>query len=171
LVAVAHFSGGRLPWVLRVARAGGWFEGGKLNVSYNCLDRHLNTRGDQVAIIWEGDNPNEDRKITYRELHEEVCKLANVHEARGVQKGDRVCIYMPMIPEAACRDAGLHAHRRRALHRLRRLLARFAARSHQRLRMQAAHHLRRERARRPHVPLKKNADKASKSAPASTPAS
>jgi len=77
-----------------------WFDGGKLNVSYNCLDRHLETRGDQVAIIWEGDNPNEDRKITYRELHAEVCKLANVFKARGVQKGDRVCIYLPMIPEA-----------------------------------------------------------------------
>jgi acetyl-CoA synthetase len=78
-----------------------WFEGGKLNVSYNCLDRHLNTRGDQVALIWEGDNPNEDRKLTYRELHAEVCKLANVMKMRGVQKGDRVCIYMPMIPEAS----------------------------------------------------------------------
>ncbi|MBK1694990.1 acetate--CoA ligase [Chromatium weissei] len=78
-----------------------WFEGGKLNVSENCLDRHLATRGDQVAIIWEGDNPNEDRKITYRELHAEVCKLANVFKARGVNKGDRVCIYLPMIPEAA----------------------------------------------------------------------
>ena len=78
-----------------------WFEGGKLNVSYNCLDRHLATRGDQVAILWEGDNPEEDRKLTYRELHAEVCKLANVMKARGVRKGDRVCIYLPMIPEAA----------------------------------------------------------------------
>ena len=78
-----------------------WFTGGKLNVSYNCLDRHLETRGDQVAIIWEGDNPNEDRKITYRELHEEVCKFANVMKSRGVKKGDRVSIYLPMIPEAA----------------------------------------------------------------------
>jgi acetyl-CoA synthetase len=78
-----------------------WFEGGKLNISYNCLDRHLDTRGDQVAIIWEGDDPNEDRKLTYRELHAEVCRLANVLKARGVQKGDRVCIYLPMIPEAA----------------------------------------------------------------------
>jgi len=78
-----------------------WFEGAKLNVAYNCLDRHLDTRGDQVAIIWEGDDPNEDRKITYRELHEEVCKFANVLKARGVSKGDRVSIYLPMIPEAA----------------------------------------------------------------------
>ena len=78
-----------------------WFIGGKLNVAYNCLDRHLDTRGDQVAIIWEGDNPNEDRKITYRELHAEVCKLANVLKSRGVKKGDRVSLYLPMIAEAA----------------------------------------------------------------------
>src|SRR5512139_3257205 len=77
-----------------------WFEGGKLNVSYNCLDRHLATRGDQVAIIWEGDDPSEDKKITYRQLHAEVNKFANVLKSRGVKKGDRVCIYMPMIPEA-----------------------------------------------------------------------
>ena len=78
-----------------------WFLGGKLNVSYNCLDRHLDTRGDQTAIIWESDNPNEDKHITYRELHADVCKFANVLKSRGVKKGDRVCIYMPMIPEAA----------------------------------------------------------------------
>ena len=78
-----------------------WFKGGKLNASYNCLDRHLAERGDQVAIIWESDDPNEDRKITYAELHAEVSKFANVLKARGVNKGDRVSIYMPMIPEAA----------------------------------------------------------------------
>ena len=78
-----------------------WFKNAKLNVSYNCLDRHLETRGDQVAIIWEGDNPDEDRKITYRELHQEVCQFSNVLKARGVNKGDRVSLYMPMIPEAA----------------------------------------------------------------------
>ncbi|MFY9976432.1 MAG: acetate--CoA ligase [Chromatiaceae bacterium] len=78
-----------------------WFKGGKLNVSYNCLDRHLESRGDQVAIIWEGDNPAEDRKITYRELHAEVSRFANVLKSKGVKKGDRVCIYLPMIPEAA----------------------------------------------------------------------
>ncbi len=78
-----------------------WFKGGKLNVSYNCVDRHLDSRGDQVAIIWEGDDPNEDRKITYRELHEEVCRFANVLKDRGVKKGDRVSLYLPMIPEAA----------------------------------------------------------------------
>ena len=78
-----------------------WFEGGKLNVSYNCIDRHLATRGDQTAIIWEGDDPNDSKHITYKQLHAEVCKLANVLKARGVTKGDRVCLYMPMIPEAA----------------------------------------------------------------------
>ncbi len=78
-----------------------WFEGAKLNVSYNCLDRHLETRGNQVAIIWEGDNPQEDRKITYKELHEQVCRFANALKNLGVKKGDRVCIYLPMIPEAA----------------------------------------------------------------------
>jgi len=78
-----------------------WFEGGKLNASYNCLDRHLETRGDQTAIIWEGDEPGQDRKISYRELHAETCKFANVLKSRGVKKGDRVSIYMPMVPEAA----------------------------------------------------------------------
>ena len=78
-----------------------WFEDGELNVAYNCIDRHLEKRGDQVAIIWEGDDPAEDTKITYRALHDQVCRLANVMKAQGVEKGDRVCIYMPMIPEAA----------------------------------------------------------------------
>ncbi|MFP4609923.1 MAG: acetate--CoA ligase [Thiohalophilus sp.] len=77
-----------------------WFEGGKLNVAYNCIDRHLDKRGDQTAIIWEGDDPNDAKHITYRELHEQVSKLGNVLKERGVKKGDRVCIYMPMIPEA-----------------------------------------------------------------------
>ena len=78
-----------------------WFEGGELNVSYNCLDRHLENRADQTAIIWEGDDPSVDSKITYRELHEQVCKFANVLKSLGVSKGDRVCIYLPMIAEAA----------------------------------------------------------------------
>lgn len=78
-----------------------WFLGGELNVSVNCLDRHLNTRGDQTAIIWEGDDPNQDKHITYRELHAEVCQFANGLRELGAQKGDRICIYMPMIPEAA----------------------------------------------------------------------
>jgi acetyl-CoA synthetase len=78
-----------------------WFEGGALNVSVNCIDRHLEKRGDQIAIIWEGDNPAHDKKITYLQLHQEVCKFANVLKAQGVNKGDRVCIYLPMISEAA----------------------------------------------------------------------
>jgi acetyl-CoA synthetase len=78
-----------------------WFTGAKLNVSYNCLDRHLETRGDQTAIIWEGDDPEHDRKMTYRELHQEVCRFSNALKRHGVKRGDRVCIYMPMIPETA----------------------------------------------------------------------
>jgi acetyl-CoA synthetase len=78
-----------------------WFIGGELNASVNCIDRHLKNRADQVAIIWEGDDPADDKKITYKELHDEVCRLGNLLRERGVKKGDRVCIYMPMIPEAA----------------------------------------------------------------------
>lgn len=78
-----------------------WYEDGELNVSANCIDRHLATRGDQTAIIWEGDNPDESTHITYNELHTQVCKLANVYKSLGVTKGDRVVLYMPMIPEAA----------------------------------------------------------------------
>ncbi len=78
-----------------------WFINGKLNVSYNCLDRHLEKRGDQVAIIWEGNEPTEDRTLTYRELHEQVCRFANVLKGKGIKKGDRVSIYLPMIPELA----------------------------------------------------------------------
>ncbi len=78
-----------------------WFEDGKLNVSANCVDRHLAKRGDQVAIIWESDDPARDAKITYRELHEQVCRMANVLKDQGVKKGDRVVLYLPMIPEAA----------------------------------------------------------------------
>ncbi|HSR75678.1 MAG TPA: acetate--CoA ligase [Xanthobacteraceae bacterium] len=78
-----------------------WFEDGTTNVSYNCLDRHLEKRGNQTAIIWEGDDPAHDKKITYRELHAEVCRFANVLKAQGVKKGDRVTIYLPMIPQTA----------------------------------------------------------------------
>ena len=77
-----------------------WFKGGKLNVSANCIDRHLAENGNKVAFIWEGDDPKDSKKITYKELHHEVCKFSNVLKLRGVSKGDRVCIYMPMIPEA-----------------------------------------------------------------------
>ena len=78
-----------------------WFVNGKLNVSYNCIDRHLETRGDQTAIIWEGDDPANDAHISFHELHQHVCRLANALKEQGVKKGDRVCIYMPMIPEAS----------------------------------------------------------------------
>ncbi len=78
-----------------------WYEDGTLNASANCIDRHLKTRGDRIAIIWEGDDPTQDEKVTYRQLHERVCKFANVLKANKVKKGDRVTIYLPMIPEAA----------------------------------------------------------------------
>ena len=78
-----------------------WFKGGKLNATVNCIDRHLASRANQTAIIWEGDDPDESNHISYRELHESVCKFSNALKERGVNKGDRVCIYMPMIPEAA----------------------------------------------------------------------
>ena len=78
-----------------------WFEGAKLNAAYNCIDRHLDSKANETAIIWEGDNPEDERKITYQSLHDEVCKFSNLLKSRKVKKGDRVCIYMPMIPEAA----------------------------------------------------------------------
>ena len=77
-----------------------WFEGGRLNACFNCVDRHLATRGEQIAIIWEGNDPDQSRTITYRELHQQVCRLANGLKERGIGKGDRVCLYVPMIPEA-----------------------------------------------------------------------
>jgi acetyl-CoA synthetase len=104
-------AGRRIDWIkpYTKVRSGGfdgdahiaWFEDGTLNASCNCLDRHLATRGEQTAILWEGDDPGEDKRITYRELHRLVCRLANVLKARGVRKGDRVTIYLPMIPEIA----------------------------------------------------------------------
>ncbi len=78
-----------------------WFKGGKTNISYNCIDRHLETRSDQTALIWEGNSVGEDQEITYNQLHKKVCRFANALKAKGVQKGDRVAIYMPMIPELA----------------------------------------------------------------------
>ena len=99
---------GRLTWMKRWESVGSWdfvkpaiqwFAGGQLNVSVNCLDRHLATRGEQTALIWEGDDPSQDRHITYRELYAEVCRFANVLKANGVKRGDRVTIYLPMIPE------------------------------------------------------------------------
>jgi acetyl-CoA synthetase len=101
----------RLDWITKPTRIKNvdftgdvrirWFEDGELNVCYNCVDRHLPHRANQVAIIWEADDPKIDRKITYRELHRNICRLANVLKAQGVKKGDRVTIYLPMIPEAA----------------------------------------------------------------------
>jgi len=78
-----------------------WFEGATLNISYNCVDRHLETRAEQTAIIWESDDPDVDEHISYKDLHQRVCRFANVLKERGVKKGDRVSIYMPMVPEAA----------------------------------------------------------------------
>ncbi len=78
-----------------------WFDGGQTNIVHNCLDRHLESRGDQTAIIWEGNRPDEDATLTFRQLHEQVCRFANVLKSKGVKKGDRVSIYMPMIPELA----------------------------------------------------------------------
>jgi acetyl-CoA synthetase len=104
--------GGRLDWIKPFSKVKDvsfaadnlhirWFYDGQLNLSANCLDRHLKTRGDKTAILWEGDDPNESRAISYRELHAQVCRAANLLKNLGVQKGDRVTIYLPMIPEAA----------------------------------------------------------------------
>ena len=104
--------GKRIDWIKPYTKVGNvsydakdlsirWYEDGTLNASANCLDRHLGARGDQTAIVFEGDEPDDSRHITYRELHEEVCRFSNVLKARGVAKGDRVTIYMPMVPEAA----------------------------------------------------------------------
>ena len=78
-----------------------WFEDGELNVSANCIDRHLADRGDQAAIIWEGDDPNDDATLTYNDLYQQVCQFANALKSQGVRKGDVVCLYMPMVAEAA----------------------------------------------------------------------
>src|SRR5690606_35200598 len=104
--------GKRLDWITAFTRVKNtsfdydnvsikWFEDGTLNACANCIDRHLPARADQTAIIWEGDDPADARHITYRELHEEVCRFANVLKAMGAARGDRITIYMPMIPEAA----------------------------------------------------------------------
>ena len=125
-----------------------WFEGAKTSIAYNCLDRHLQTRGDQIAIIWEGNEPGEDGKLTYRELHEQVCKFANVLKSRGVNKGDRVSIYMPMIPELAI--AMLACARIGAVHSIviRRLFRRCACRSNCGFHLPGCHYHRRHVSRR-----------------------
>ena len=118
-----------------------WFEDGTLNVSANCIDRHLKKREHQVAIIWEPDDPAEPpRHITYGELYREVNIFANVLKSVGVKRGDRVTIYLPMIPEAAFRHAGLRADRGHSLRGVRRLLAGLACRPHHRLQVEACHH-------------------------------
>src|SRR6516225_3599649 len=104
-------SGKRIDWIrpfTKVQNASfegdvhiAWYEDGTLNASYNCIDRHLLRRAEQTAILWEGDDPGDDRRVTYRELHDSVCRFANVLKAKGVKKGDRVTIYLPMIPETA----------------------------------------------------------------------
>ena len=110
-----------------------WFEDGTLNVSANCIDRHLSIRANQTAIIWEPDDPNEAaRQITYEELHREVCRFANVLKAHGVSKGDRVTIYLPMIPEAAYAMLACCAHRRDPFRDFRGFLAGFHCRPHRR---------------------------------------
>ena len=126
-----------LEWDLPFAK---WFLGGTLNVSYNCLDRHVEAgRGDKVAYWWEGE-PGDTRTITYADLLDEVCKFANVLKGLGVERGDRVCIYMPMIPELpvamlACARIGAAP-----LGGVRRLLGRLAVGSHRRRLGEAAHH-------------------------------
>ena len=106
-----------------------WYADGTLNAAANCLDRHLETRGDQTAIIWEGDDPADSRHITYAELHEEVCKFANVLKAEGRQERRPHHHLHADDPRGRRRDAGLRAHRRRPFRRLRRLLARRACRA------------------------------------------
>ena len=125
-----------------------WYEDGTLNVAANCIDRHLKTRGNQVAILWEGDDPKDDAAITFSELHEKVCRFANVLKNLGVNKGDRVTIYMPMIPGGRLRHAGLCAYRRGSFGCVRRLFARFARRAHRGLQIKLRHHGGRGRARR-----------------------
>ncbi len=137
-----------------------WFADGTLNLAANCLDRHLAERGDQTAILWAGDDPAESRTISYRELHEEVCRFANVLKGQGVQRGDRVTIYMPMIPEAAM--AMLACARIGAIHSV--VFGGFSPDSlagpHQRLRFEHCHHRRRGLRGGKHVPLKANVDEA-----------
>ena len=137
-----------------------WYYDGTLNACYNCVDRHLESKGDDVAIIWESDDPSRDLKVTYRELHERVCRFANVLKSLGAKKGDRVTIYLPMIPEAAV--AMLACARIGAVHSV--VFGGFspdvARRPDRRLRLEPRHHRRPGRARREGIPLKANVDEA-----------
>ncbi len=126
-----------------------WYEDGTLNASYNCIDRHLATRGDQTAILWEGDDPGEDRRVTYRELHESVCRLANALKAQGRQEGRPGHDLSADDPRGGGRDAGLRPHRRDPFGRVRRLLAGQPRRAHRGLRLDDPDHRRRGAARRP----------------------
>ena len=129
-----------LEWDLPFAK---WFVGGKLNVAYNCLDRHVTAgHGDQVAYLWEGE-PGDTRTITYSQLLDDVSRLANALKSLGVQRGDRVCIYLGMVPELPMASARVRSHRRAPLGRVRRLLVRLTARSHQRRRGEGRDHRRR----------------------------
>ena len=137
-----------------------WFAGGRLNACYNCVDRHLADRGDKTAIIWAGDEPGEYEHITYRELKHEVCRMANVLTAHGVRKGDRVSIYMPMIPElaytmlACARIGAIHSVVFAGFSR------RVAARPHPRRRLQDRDHRQRGAARRQDDPAQEDTDDA-----------
>ena len=132
-----------------------WYHDGTLNASVNCLDRHLEKRGDQVAIIWEGDEPSDSKTLTYRELYEEVCKFSNVLKDNGVKKGDRVTIYLPMVPEIAV--AVLACARVGAIHSV--IFGGFSPdlnrRAYSRFRFHNYRHGRRRRARRPADPAKR----------------
>ena len=125
-----------------------WFHDGTLNVSTNCIDRHLETRGDQTALLWEGDDPKDSRKISYRELHEEVCRFANVLKAKGVKRGDRVTHLHADDPGNGFRHACLRAHRRRSFGGLRRIFPALARGTHPGLPVPLRRHGRRRLARR-----------------------
>ena len=149
-------------WELPFAK---WFTGGRLNVSYNCLDRHVaDGHGDQVAILWEGE-PGDTRSISYGELLAEVGRTANALKELGVVRGDRVAIYMGMVPELPIAMLACAAHRRRALRGVRRLHRRLAARPHQRRRGARARHRRRRVATRRDRPAQGDRRRGARRAP------
>ena len=142
-----------------------WFEDGTLNASAYCLDRHLATRGDQTAIIWEGDDPKVSKHITYRELHEQVCRLANALKSLGVKKGDRVTHLPADGAGGGGRHAGLRAHRRDPFGGVRRVLARQPRQPHPGLRLRLLITADEGRRGGRSVPLKANVDAALKACP------
>ncbi len=139
----------RTPPTLRTTSRSNGSRTASLNVAYNCIDRHLAKRGDQVAIIWEGDDPKDDKKITYSELHDEVCRFANVLRKPRRQEGRPRHHLHADDPGGGLRDARLRAHRRDPFGRVRRLLAGLARRPHRGLQVERRHHRRRRPARRP----------------------